>query len=82
MDKQQSNGCCKDDQKQVKLETDQKAVEVAVFSFYHIGNAVATPFSEYQLTPLDSYSYTHPFSTGPPDATSANLYLVYRVFRI
>ena len=84
MDKEatESNGCCKDDSKQIKLEVDQK------------GNKL--PFQNFSTWPIeitDSNLYTNdrpylaecspiPLSTAPPRGKNLSVYLLNCTFRI
>lgn len=77
-----SNGCCKDDQKQVKIESDQKATESPIFSFHHFSDVTIVPFSEFQIVSSIVSSFRLPYSNGPPKHQATNLYLVNRILRI
>jgi hypothetical protein len=82
MEKAGKDGCCKDDHKQVKIETDQKATESSIFSFNHYSDVTIIPFSEFQIASSIVSSFGLPYSNGPPKHQAINLYLVNRVFRI
>ena len=82
MKKEANNGCCKDEHKQVKLQSDQKAAESFLFSFHDTSDVVIVPFTEYHSSFSVINSYLLPYSNGPPEPRGTNLYLVNRVFRI
>jgi hypothetical protein len=82
MGKTGKDGCCKDDHKQVKIESDQKVTESSIFSFHYFSHLAIIPFSEFQIASPIVSPFRLPYSNGPPKQRPANLYLVNRVFRI
>jgi hypothetical protein len=82
MTKAGKDGCCKDDHKHVKIESDQKATESSIFSFDYFSHVTIIPFSEFQIASPKVSSFRLPYSNGPPKHRPTSLYLVNRVFRI
>lgn len=77
-----SKGCCKDEQKQVKLSKDQIVTSLANKV---IGTApVALPeiFIEIPVTFLVKIAESHPLSNSPPDSGGIPIYLQNCNFRI
>ena len=78
----QSKGCCKDEQKQVKIEKDQKTADV--------GFNVVKPilqiafYTTFELSSIDFTSPTleHPSTHAPPQTGNNSLFLFNCVFRI
>lgn len=82
MEKAGKDGCCKDDHKQVKIESDQKTTESSIFLFNHISDVTIVPFAEFQIGSSIASSFRLPFSNGPPKHRATSIYLANRVFRI
>ena len=81
MHKEDSKGCCKDEQKQVKLDEEQKITNVFTSAF-------SCPI-EISVLPVDHYTFvtssvaiTCPVSHAPPDKAPIPVYLSNCVFRI
>lgn len=82
MDKNESEakGCCKDDVKQVKLETDQKSF--AVYSFeYLLPDALPAQHSPLLISFNDHLLHRSFCANAPPHAGTP-FYLLHRVLRI
>lgn len=78
----QDDGCCKDEQKQVKIEKDQK-IAGTTFNFENplSKSFVQTPvdFSSFEITsPVIAYSTAH----APPQTENIPLFLRNCIFRI
>ena len=75
-----SGGCCKDDVKMVKLQTDQAFAKITApdFSFYLLPQTFSesTLFTRYHTT-----EERHPLDHGPP-ISEQDTYLQNRVFRL
>jgi hypothetical protein len=83
MDKSEAkdNGCCKDEQKQVKLENDHKAASgYQVMQLLSV--TILDSFFELSLINLPSVTEENPLSHAPPRSCSIAAYIRYRVFRI
>jgi len=78
----ESKGCCKDEQKIVKLENDQKISE-ASFKFLQIPvEATAPIFSDYSLEYVFSLTEGYPLTHAPPRTQNISLFVLNCVFRI
>lgn len=82
MSKEDSKGCCKDEQKQVKLQTDQKTTET--FSLLTSFSSAVDIFSFQKYEPgfYTIACIKLPGANAPPDYGSISLYLRNNVFRI
>ena len=83
MDKSESqDGCCKDDQQQLKGEDDQK-ITVASFNFNPVASfASIVRFFEYKLSlPVTAFLRPH-LNESPPGKSLLPVYLRNRVFLI
>lgn len=79
--KKKSNGCCKDEHKQVKLKTDHKATES--FKVLQIDHGVQTNL--YATLPSVNFStltQENPLAHSPPRSTSSPVYILNCSFRI
>lgn len=78
----ESKGCCKDEQKIVKLENDQKISE-ASFQFLQIPSEAITPFSvDYSLEYVSSLTEEYPLTNAPPRLGATPVYVLNCNFRI
>jgi hypothetical protein len=82
MEKGVENGCCKEDSKKIKLETDQKVAEYFVFSFHHDLHESILYFAGTNGSPLISNAHKLPRSKAPPVSDKSSLYLLHRAIRI
>ncbi len=75
-------GCCKDEHKFIKNNSDQKTAESAVQIFQSI--AVALPVSFYEIPSVGTPSITeeNPVSNAPPPISTVAVYIRNCVFRI
>lgn len=80
-DKEAKDGCCKDEHKQVKLETDHKAATGYFLSQLFTIGAPAT-FFELPAIDLPSIAEKNPVSNAPPRSTGIAVYIRNCVFRI
>jgi len=74
------NGCCKDEQKQIKIEQDQKVTNIS-FNFIHSTPAVLTYFSEQSEIKIISNSKSNPDSNAPL-RSQASLHILHCIFLI
>ena len=76
------NGCCKDENKFIKNNTDQKTAAAALQMAQLI--AVDLPVSIYELSVVDIISVTeeNPVSNAPPRNSNVAVYIRNCVFRI
>jgi len=75
------NDCCKDEQKQLKIEKDQKtATSVQLSLSLATALPVSHPVYNYILTPAVTENL--PFSNGPPRSSQLSVYIRNCTFRI
>lgn len=78
----ESKGCCKDEQKIVKLENDQK-ISDASFQFSQIPVEAITPvFSDYSFEYVSSLTEEYPLTHAPPRTQNVALFVLNCDFRI
>lgn len=79
----ESKGCCKDEQKIVKLENDQKISEASPFPFSQIPSEAITPvFFDYSVEYASSLTEEYPLTHAPPRTKDVSLFVLNCVFRI
>lgn len=84
MDKseEKDNGCCKDEQKQIKLKTDHQKVGSTAFLNMLFASVITTPIPDFNFQPFvqitESYSTCH----APPDIGDIKLHVLHCVFLI
>ena len=82
MQKAGHKGCCHDEQKQIKIEKDQKASESA-FKFLTISSdAVATSFTGLPLVYPSSTVLDNPSAHAPPRLGAVPIFILNCNFRI
>lgn len=81
MEKKNAEGCCKDEQKQLKAEKDQKAAE-SVQLMQSVSLALPVTFVETPALHLFSATEANPFSHAPPRNSKTAVYIRNCVFRI
>ncbi len=82
MDTHESNGCCRDELKVVKLDQDQNKVAFATIEIPSI-ETVATVPSEFIITPFENiFEHRHFHNHSPPLLSEQDTYLQNNVFRI
>jgi hypothetical protein len=78
----QDNGCCKDEQQQIKLDDDHKLVEgYYTWNFFTPAILISPYYSEVDLAVIPA-SKGHPVSHSPPLKGKSPTYLLICVFRI
>ena len=79
---EKSNGCCKDEHKQIKIEKDQKATEFAVQTMQSV--AVEMPVGSIEIPFNNFYSLTqnNPYGHAPPRSAAVAVYISNCVFLI
>ncbi len=78
----ESNGCCKDEQKQIKLHDDQKASE-APMNLTQIFIETKTPvFSNFSFQYISSITEVYPLTHAPPRTQDVALFVLNCDFRI
>nr|WP_143774329.1 hypothetical protein [Niastella vici] len=75
-------GCCKDTQKQIKLENDQKLTEASIFLSPTSANAIIYTISDYSFEYVSSITEKYPVTHAPPRTGYAPLFVRNCVFRI
>ena len=81
MHKEESKGCCKDEQKQVKLDEVQKITNT-FFSEFNCPIEIPVPAIDHYTFAYSSVAVTYPVSHAPPDKSLIPVYLTICVFRI
>lgn len=78
----ESKGCCKDEQKIVKLENDQK-ISDASFQFSQVPfESISPVFSDYSFEYVSSLTEEYPLSHAPPRTQNVALFVLNCDFRI
>ncbi|RXK62203.1 hypothetical protein ESA94_04105 [Lacibacter luteus] len=75
------NDCCKDEQKQIKLEKDQKVAE-SFQAMQLIATAIPVSSIVYTLPHVTSVTEENPRSNAPPLTDATSLYIRNCTFRI
>lgn len=78
----ESKGCCKDEQKQVKLDNDQKISEATIYIAQLLVETVTSAFSNYSFEYVSSLTEKFPVVNAPPRAWNVSLFVRNCVFRI
>src|SRR5258705_4966948 len=78
----ESKGCCKDEQKQVKLENDQKVAEAAINLSQIPAEATAPIFTYYSFEYFSSLKELYPLTHAPPRTKNIALFVLNCDFRI
>jgi hypothetical protein len=76
------NGCCKDEQKLIKNDTDQKSTGSSFFLIRFLTPAELTGFAEMPLIRIASLPELNPVSNAPPRCTALPIYKRNRTFLI
>lgn len=79
---EKDNGCCKDEQKLIKNDTDQKFTESSFFLFRFLSPAELTGFAVMPLIRIASLQELNPVSNAPPRCTDLPIYKRNRTFLI
>jgi hypothetical protein len=78
-----SKGCCKDDQKQVKLKDDHKLSETNIKAAKIPTVYIYPVFPFYSsFTPISSTTEKFPFTHAPPQVAHCSLFILHCVYRI
>ncbi len=82
MEEKDQGGCCKDEHKQLKLNTDHQKAGVSVFSTMVFAPAITTPVPDLNfqtfLKITERYSHCH----APPDFGKIKIHVLHCVFLI
>ena len=78
----ESKGCCKDEQKIVKLENDQKVTDAAIHLAQISAEAITPVFSDYSFEYVSSLIEENSATNAPPRAQNVSLFVLNCVFRI
>lgn len=79
---QKAKGCCKDEQKWVKLDEDQKLNKLQLQWLHVVANAAATPVPFFVMAAPAAALQALPQSHAPPNASLQRLHLRHCVFLI
>lgn len=84
MDKsdEKDNGCCKDEQKQIKLETDHQKAGLIGFINILAAPAISTPVPDFNFRPFLQITDSYPTCHAPPDIDDIKLHVLHCVFLI
>ena len=75
-------GCCKDEQKQVKLNTDQKIVDYFLKLIPISYTAILPNYITYQENLIPTLIEEYPIANGPPLRQTVPIFILNCVFRI
>ena len=78
----EGKGCCKDEQKQVKLKNDQKVAEAAINLSQIPAEATAPIFTYYSFEYFSSLKELYPLTHAPPRTKNIALFVLNCDFRI
>lgn len=78
----ESKGCCKDEQKIVKLENDQKISEASLQLSQTIAEAITPVYFDHSLEYVSSLTEEYPLTNAPPRTENVSLFVRNCVFRI
>jgi hypothetical protein len=82
MHKEESQGCCKDDHKQIKIEGEQKVANSFISDFNSPVALPLVPIAYYGFSVSAPLAVTFPVSHAPPHKAPIPVYLHNCVFRI
>lgn len=84
MDKsdEKDNGCCKDEQKQVKLETDHQKAGLVGFIKILAAPVISTPVPDFNFKPFLQITESDTTCYAPPDIGYLALHVLHCVFLI
>ncbi len=77
-----SNDCCKDEDKEVKGEKDQKLVNASVNQILQSGEALNASHAVLPDVYVPSSALENPSSNAPPRSSKVNYYILNCIFRI
>jgi hypothetical protein len=75
------NACCKDEQKQLKIEKDQKAAAAFQLTL-SLATALPASYPVYNFAGITSVTEEFPISNAPPRSPQLAVYIRNRTFRI
>ena len=78
----ESKGCCKDTQKQVKLENDQKLSEASFKLAKIFAEIISSAFPNFSFKYVSSISVEYPVTHAPPLTEYIPLFVLNCVYRI
>lgn len=78
----ESKGCCKDSQKQIKLENDQKLSEVSIKVEKVAIETISPFFADYSFKYVSFLTEEYPLTHAPPPITHIPLFVLNCVYRI
>ena len=76
------NGCCKDEHKFFKNDTDQKSAEAGIQMLQWLATALPPLTAAIQMNYFPLVTVENPMSHPPPPGTSVAVYIRNCVFRI
>ena len=79
---EKDNGCCKDEHKFIKNETDQKAAETGFQLMQLVAIALPVSFVEVPAVTFPSIEEENPVSNSPPRSAGVAVYIRNRTFLI
>jgi len=82
MEKAGHKGCCHDEQKQVKIEKDQKATESSFQLIEMVATALLPSHIELPSFQISSVTEENPVSNAPPRNNGVAVYILNRTFLI
>jgi len=77
-----NNGCCKDEYKQLKIEKDQKATELALQTMQSVAVEIPVAFFEIPFDNFSSLTEKNPYGHAPPQSAAVAVYIRNCVFLI
>lgn len=80
-DGQGKNGCCKDEQKQLKIEKDQKTAAAFELTL-SLATALHVSYPVYNFVGISSVTEEFPLSNAPPRSPQLAAYIRNCTFRI
>jgi hypothetical protein len=80
--KSHKKGCCKDEQKQVKIHNDQKVTESSLNLVQFSSQVAHIPFDLFTVEGLQSIAQKFPVTHAPPRHEKVPDYLFYCIFLI
>lgn len=80
MHKDAAKGCCKDEQKQVKFQGEQKMTDIVSLLFGAAFDVPLVQVEAHRLVAYSSVAVTYPVSHAPPNKALIPVYLSNRAF--
>jgi hypothetical protein len=82
MEEKDKEGCCKDEQKHLKLNVDQQKTNVAQFIAFISAPASFTPVIDIDFHSYLNITENYPTCHAPPDIGKKRLHVFYSIFLI